>query len=438
MYQDPSTGVACQNNTCSIKEQFIEEVFPCFIRILPSDEMEITDIELHQYSGCNTYLSVVASGGAVAPEEITSGPCEGEEAGYKKYIWKAYDINAPSEEIEGFFSTYVSTDRRCAGLDMEHDYFNQLTLGESVLFLVEVTVEDWMGNTDTYKKIVRIDPINITIGLEHTRCPGSEGYLSLDDFVVGGNGNLGFVWSGIDAGDIIQGGETQQNPLFEFPNIPGAVRKYTLEVTDAGGCPKYFNFSVTLSPTALDLPPSMDACIGSSAQVLGPGTEYIGGSGDYLVQWESSVPSNFGTSMLSDPTALNTIVTGQDNPSSVQYTLTVEDVYDINGVCRVSDNIWVDGVTFDNFDANAGLDRTKTSGDPVCYGEGITIGTPPIGNDYSYYWTSDHPDFEESTDAEPVLSEELNRQPGGYLYRLQVIHTPTGCFKEDDVNVEVC
>ena len=435
VFYDQYTAYPCSNAGSCPDDT---ETFSCFVEVLPPDEMEITDVELHQNGNCNTYLSVVTSGGAYAAQEITSGPCSGQDYGYKNYIWKAYDINDPSKEIEGLFA-YQPSHRRCAKLDMQHDYFDQLTLGESVLFLAEVIVKDWMGNSDTYKKIIRIDPINISIDLEHTRCPGSEGYIGLSDFVTGGNGNLTFEWLGADATEDIQspGGTTEQNPLFTFPNSPGSTRMYQLKVTDAGGCSKDFNFTVMLNPIALDLPPSIDACIGSSTQILGPGAEYIGGSGSYMVQWESVNPANFGTSLLDDPTALNTVVTGQNGGAAVLYSINVEDVYDLNGTCAQTDNIWVDGVMFDNFVADAGPDRTKASGDPVCYGEEITIGTPPNGSDFSFLWTSDHPDFEESTEPLPLLTEELNKKPGNYNYHLQVSHTPTGCFKEDDIDVEV-
>jgi hypothetical protein len=421
-----------------------QNTFNCIVYVEPN-QVQIDNIEINDDCN-NTCLKVNASEGARDGNYFNGGNCGSgnEEYFYQEYEWKARNVFDNS-----VLSNFLIGNQHYATVDRSHDYFQNFH-GTEAAFLLEITVTDHIGNTDTHTELVTMGlPLRVNIPSSLTFCPGVTGDFGMEPLVEGGSGQYQLVWSGTstDLG-YLNFPSTHNYPTsvaleINTPNVFNPI-SYTLNVTDLGtgtNCAIFFLIEITVSSLEVTLDDEMVGC--SSGEGFYPiEPTIVGGSAPYNYYWD---PAEY----LDDATSSNPIpILHIANLTQQNYAVTVTDNF---GCSAVSNSILVEGIE-GLYEADAGPDITVCNGDAVVIGnnEPLTL----FGNGAGHLWYSDHPNFNVLPTAQlnqsPLvdneyivvetnleLTSQLNQISGTYTYTTQVVELLSGCNMKDDVQVTV-
>jgi hypothetical protein len=227
-----------------------------------------------------------------------------------------------------------------------------ISVAQSGTYWVTRTVVGGCKMTDTFTVTIHAPALTLQDG---AICPGSS--LTIGQEASGGTPPYSYQWSpavGLNSA-------TAATPVAS----PTTTRRYTVTVTDAGGCTATGTVTVTVKP-APQIAPSADQaiCRGDSVTLR---ASVSGGSGQYTYSWTA------------DPSLNSTVVpTPVAHPSATTvYHFTIDD----GGGCIVADSMRV--VVREPPKATAGEGLTLCQGASGVLGGGASGGTPP----YRYSWS---------------------------------------------------
>ena len=398
---------------CGEKSEYAPFVAgPFFIDLLlPENPVTIEDIEIAD--GCEPFLKVNANSGCRRSSQ-GEYPCANENQYYQNYEWKAYDFFT-NEPLENFFTG--NEHNRCILINPSHAYFENFNSGELARFKCEVIVTDYSGAQDMHTQLVFMNvPLRANVPVNISRCPDTAMPLLNNSLAVGGAGDYNYKnWNVASnpAADISLDDSNPDQPLLVIPEGYAGEITVAFRITDGNDC--YVDHVVTVSVSAMSVnigPEHVIACnSGPGAHHLGP-VVVTGGSGDYTYAWS---PVDY----LDDPGSPNPLIVLPNGATGETYHLTVLDGY---GCSVEAGPVTVEGASATPV-ANAGPDQT------VCYNTSAAIGNNPQGQEY--LWTSTHPEFAGSEEANPVIPAALNRGGGTYTYTVWGIDPYSGCYAED-------
>ncbi len=342
-----------------------------FITIIASP-LAVNSIEVTT-SDCISYLEVNASCGNHQENPITAGLFKDELQFYKRYSWKAYDLNDPELEVEGLLMTDLGHDTITSKkivINTEHEFFQQFEGNSLASFIVEAEVEDFGGIARSHRQIITIPvPIRLEILDTINRCPGLISPMTRAPIVHGGSGNLSFMWSGPHVSDLDD--VTSANPTIKALQVGEGIRQYHLRVVDETGCSLETDVFLEVKDLALDI-----AIEGSNLNTICreqatkidwlPPQPSLGGSGEYQYNWfVVNEPASSNITILDANTAQPTII---NTESTFNLALTVTDL--LSG-CEVSDTAFI--IAQPKVLTAIASDKDYIQ---VCNGEALILGSP--------------------------------------------------------------
>ncbi len=388
------------NNNCA--DGCLYAYNPCIAYVLP-DELDVSEIEVS--GSCRTFdLTAHITGGGWKLNQTYP---------YKDYLWKAYDVKNPDQEIDILqdINQGVKDKKR---VNVDHPYFDSFGPDQQLEFIVQLTVTDYANNTVESKRLISLNPFRLHLKPGYTRCPGVTSQFSDKPLATGGSdGPYTFTWSPASL--------SGENPSFTAPQSGQAT--YSVTVTDGPGCSLSKTTTVSVSPLAFSLVPVVGTCSSGTGQSIGPNSSNLGGSGSYTYQWSP-------VTYLSNPNIRNPFVQNMPAGQSQVYTLTVTDQF---GGCTLSRSTTVFSYV-NNLFVNIPNDNT------VCYGTAVTLTADGLVDPKTTFsWTTNNPHVPLPLPNSPTLplSELINSYPGTYNYKVRLKNNATGCYVEDDINFTV-
>lgn len=414
-------GIELDEIAPGVWEPLVYEVLnPFYINYYPSLP---TIEEIKVEGGCEPYLVADIKGGCRSASN-SGAPCF-ETQFYSEYEWRIFDINT-NEEIQDLLiwsNNYVAeTDKKCVKINTEHPYFENFENGELASIRCQLAVEDVSGFGGEMIQVVSFPlPLRMNLPNDIMRCPGAiTPLLGMNaPLVTGGDGQHSITWTGsteyLDVNDF----GSPNNPMLIIPETAeGEIFELDYLLTNGAGC--FITGSVTVTVSSMAAVPfaqEVGACnSGPGINTLGVPI-VTGGSGVYSYSWSP-------TDYLDDPTKADPLIMLPQGSSGVTYILTVTDEF---GCSASTEPVNVIGLSASPT-ADAGADKV------VCFSEDAQIGNN-ADLSQNYLWTSNHPDFQGSTDANPVLPSVLSEVVGTYNYVVKGIEPLSGCYAEDDVDV---